>query len=102
MIYLNIVDILDKFGVTLEKLFGKKINKKLRSENSSKIQRSRLQKNKFKKYFSIILTVAQRGAIVGFSAASLNHSVIARQLGCSRATVIRLIDRHAETQGCEA
>ena len=46
--------------------------------------------------------MAQRGAIVGFSAASLNHSVIARQLGCSRATVIRLIDRHAETQGCEA
>lgn len=44
------------------------------------------------------LTVAQRGAIVGLSAAGLSHSAIARQLGCSRATVIRWIERHAETQ----
>lgn len=44
------------------------------------------------------LSVAQRGAIVGLSAAGLTHSAIARQLGCSRATVIRWIDRHAETQ----
>ena len=44
------------------------------------------------------LSVAERGAIVALSGAGLSHSAIARQVGCSRATVLRWLDRFTETE----